>query len=193
MAGQEGLVALALALQRLQFGSHVNRAVAVVADIERNHADGVAGDEEGIALLVVKDEGKDAVEVLEEVDALLAIERQDDFTVAPGLKLIAVGQAAPDILMVVNFAVHGQHLTAVGREEGLAARLGIDDAQALVGQDGGGAAIDAAPVRPAVTDFLTHTQSLLTQRLRRLLNVQQSYDATHIWLRVKGSGFKIQG
>ena len=180
MAGQEGLVALALALQRLQLGSHIDGAVAVVADIEGNDTDGVTGDEEGVALLVVEDEGEDAVEVLQEVDALLAIERQDDLAIAARAELIVVGQTAADVLMVVDLAVDGQHLTAVGREEGLAARLGIDDAQALVGQDGGGAAIDAAPVRPAVTDFLTHTQSLLTQRLRRLLNVQQSYDATHV-------------
>ena len=168
-------------------------AVAVVADIEGNDADGVAGDEEGIALLVVEDEGEDTVEVLEEVDALLAIKRQDDLAVAARAELIVVGQTASDVLMVVDLAVDGQHLTAVGRKEGLSAGLRIDDAQALVGQDGGGAAIDAAPVRSAVTYFLTHTQSLLTQGLRRLLHIQQCNDSTHIRLRVKDSGFWVNG
>ena len=66
MAGQEWLVAFALAFEGFQLGGDVDGAVSVVADIKRYHADGVAGYQELVALLVVEDEGKDAAELFEQ-------------------------------------------------------------------------------------------------------------------------------
>ena len=71
------LVALALSFERLQFGGHINRAVAVIANIKRYDTDRVAGNQKLVALLIVEHKRKDTAEVFEEVDAFLAIQCQN--------------------------------------------------------------------------------------------------------------------
>ena len=66
MTWQEGLVAFALTFEGFQLRGDINGAVAVVTNVERYNAYRVAGDEELIVLLVVEDEGEDAVKVFEE-------------------------------------------------------------------------------------------------------------------------------
>ena len=163
MTRQERLVTFALAFECLQFGGHVEGAIAVVANVERYDADGVAGDEEGVTLLVVEHEGEDAAQVLEKVDAFLTVERQNDFAIAARLERILPGHTTANVLMVVNLAIHRQNLLAVGRIKWLPSTLGIDDAQSLMGKDGGATTIDAAPIGTAMTYFLTHFQCLLAK------------------------------
>ena len=121
-----------------------------------NDTYGVAGNEELVALLIVEYEGKDAAEIFQKVDALVAIEGEDDLAVATRLEVILAGILLADVLMVIYLAIHGQHLLMVRRIQRLTARLRVDNAQSLVSQDGRAAAIDATPVRSAVTDLLTH-------------------------------------
>ena len=108
----------------------------------------------------------------------LAIESQDDLAVAARLEFVLSLVATANVLMVVDFAIDGQHLTALSRLlrggtiQGLSARLGVYDAQSLVGQDGRAATIDATPVWAAMTYFLTHSQCFLTQFLRLFLYIQ---------------------
>jgi hypothetical protein len=56
--------------------------------------------------------------------------------------------------MVVDLAVHGQHLSAVRAIERLSAALRVDDGEALVGQNATAVHVDATPVRSAVTEAL---------------------------------------
>jgi len=51
-----------------------------------------------------------------------------------------------DFPMIVYLAVDGQHQFPVAAEEGLSARLGIDDRKPLVGENRPFAAVDARPV-----------------------------------------------
>ena len=88
-------------------------------------------------------------------------------------------------LMVVYFAVHRQHLLAVGGIKRLTARLGVDDAQTLVGKNGRPSAVDAAPVGTTMTDFLTHSQGLLTEFGTLLTDVEEGDYSTHIILKVR--------
>ena len=136
MPWQEGFVSLTLPFECLQFGGNIHGAVAVIAYIQRYHADGVAGYQEGILLFVVKGEGKDAGDVLQEVDAFVVIERKDDFAVAARLEVVTSGILATNLLMIVNLAVDGQHHLPVGREQRLTTALGVDDREAFVGKDG---------------------------------------------------------
>ena len=186
VARQERLVALALAFEGLEFAGDIDGAVAVVANIKRYDANGVTGYEEFVALLVVKHKGKDTAEVFEEVDALLAIKRQDNFTVGARLELVLSGIAATNLLMVIDFAVDSQHLLLVRRIQRLTTRFRVHDAQTLVGKDGASATIDTTPVRSAVTDFLTHLQYFLAELMRLLLNIQYSNDSTHKIISIKG-------
>ena len=110
MSGQERLIALTLTFEGFQFGGDIDGAVAVISYIKRYHADGVAGNQELVALLIVKYEGENAAEVFEEVDALLTIQGQDYLTVGARLKLVLSGKAAADLLMVVDLTIHSQYL-----------------------------------------------------------------------------------
>ena len=114
MTGQERLVVLALSFERFQFGGHIHLAVGIATDIKGNHTDGVAGNEKLVGLLIVEHEGKDAAQVLEEVNTFLAIERQDDLAVGARLELILPSIAAADILMVIDLAIDSQDLFPVG-------------------------------------------------------------------------------
>ena len=172
MSGREGFVSFALPFERLQFRGHIHGSAAVIAYIERYHSDGVAGYQEGILLFVVKGEGKDAGDVLQEVDAFVAIERKDDFAVAARLEVVTSGILAANLLMIVNLAVDGQHHLPVGREQRLSAALRVDDRETFVSKDGRAATINAAPVRTTVPDFLAHAQSLLAKLVRLLLDVE---------------------
>ena len=81
VAGKEGLVTLALAFEGLELGGDVDGAISIVADVEGDDANGISGDEEFVALLIVEHKGKDTTEVFEEVDAFLTIEGEDDLAV----------------------------------------------------------------------------------------------------------------
>ena len=121
MSRQEGLVALTLAFEGFQFAGHIDRAVAVVANIKRYHANGITGNEKLIPLFIIEHKGKDAAEVFQEVDALFTIEGQDNLAVRACLELILTSKATTNLLVVIDFSIDSQHLFAVWREEGLSA------------------------------------------------------------------------
>ena len=82
------------------------------------------------------------------------------------MPLIFSGQLGADLLMVVYLAVHGQHLFPVAAEQGLTARLRVDDRKPLVRKDRPLAAVDTRPVGAPVPYLLRHFQYLPTQRIR---------------------------
>ena len=179
VAGQEGFVALALAFQGFQFRCYVDGAVGIVPDVQGDHADGIAGDQEGVLLLVVQHEGENAVQFVQEVRTLVAIQGKDDLAVAARAEIIFPGIAPPDFLVVVNLSVHGQNLPPVGRKQGLPARFGIDDAETFVGKDGAAATPDTAPIRASVPDFPAHFQGLTPQLGALLTDFQDTGNSTH--------------
>ena len=81
--------------------------------------------------------------------------------------------------MIVNLAVHCQYLLLVRRKQWLSATLWVDNRQSLMGEYGRATTIYSTPVRSAVTDFLTHLQCLIAQRMRLLLYIQYCYYSTH--------------
>ena len=109
----------------------------------------------------------------------LTIEREDDLAVGTRLELIRCGVAPSDVPMVVDFSIHGQYLTAVGRVQRLLSALRVDDGEALVGKNGRAATIDSTPVGSAMTDFLTHSQCFLSQIRSLLLDVENTNYSTH--------------
>jgi hypothetical protein len=153
MAGQEGLVALALAFEGFQLRGYIDGSIVVVANVKRYDANGVTSDEEFVAFFVVEDEGEDAAELFEHSTNLLmrasallsfrregggeaSIESEDYLAVASRLEVVLADIATTYLLVVIDFAIHGEDLLLVGGVEGLSARFGVDDAQSLVGEDG---------------------------------------------------------
>lgn len=139
----------------------------------------VAGDEESVLLLVIKSKCENAVKVFQKVNALVAVKRQNNLAVAARLKIITSLISFPYFLMIINLAVHSQHLLAIGREQRLTSALRIDDAQSLMRQYGAARTVYAAPVRTTVTYLLTHAKRLGTQLRRLLLNVENCYNSAH--------------
>lgn len=82
--------------------------------------------------------------------------------------------------MVVYLAVDGKHLLAVGREQWLSARFGVDYRQAFVSQNGRTSAVYTAPVWTAMTNLTAHAQSLLAQLGSLFPKVENRYNSTHI-------------
>ena len=110
----------------------------------------VAGNEVLVLLCVIKDEGEDAVQLVEEVDSLLLVLRKDNLAVRAGLEGEVAGQRLLEILMVVNLAVHCKDIGMLGVVERLCPVHGINDREALVDQNAFVIAVDAGPVRAAV-------------------------------------------
>ena len=65
----------------------------------------------------------------------LTIQGQNHLTVAARLESI-VGERSPDVEMVVDLTVHGEHLLLVGREQRLLTALWVYNAQSLMTEDG---------------------------------------------------------
>jgi hypothetical protein len=79
--------------------------VAAPADVEGVDADGVAGGHVGVVAGVVEDEGEDAVQHVDEVLAVLLIQRDDDLAVAAGGEGVLPGELLPDLLVVVDLSI----------------------------------------------------------------------------------------
>ena len=175
----EGADDVAHPFERLQLRCDVAPFVGIPADVERNDADGVAGDEILVALDVVEREGEDAVEPVEQPRAVFAVEREDHLAVRTGAEVVLAGQLAPQFAVVVDLAVDGQHQPAVGAVKGLPARLRVDDREAFVREHGARAAVDARPIGPSMPDFSRHPQHLRTQVLTVSSDFEHSDKAAH--------------
>ena len=105
----------------------------VAAGVERDHADGIAGDHVPVAPGVVEHEREDPVQLVQEVGALLEVEGKDDLAVRIGREGV-IRVAGPQLAVVVDLAVDGQH----GRRLQVAQRLGavehVHDGEPLVGE-----------------------------------------------------------
>ena len=113
VSGQERLISLTLTFQRLQFRGHIDRSVLVISNVEWYHADGVAGNQKSILLLVIEHKSEDAAEVFQKTNALLTVKGEDHLAIALRLKRILSGKPAAGLLMVVDLTVHRQHLFTV--------------------------------------------------------------------------------
>ena len=94
VAGKERLVLIAETLKSFQLTAEVDVSVFVASYIKGDYADGVAGDEVIVRFFII--EGK------------------DDFAVGTCLEGVFSGIAGTDVAMVVNLAIDGKHLFAVG-------------------------------------------------------------------------------
>ena len=157
MSWREGFILVALSLERLQLAGGIYRAVLVVTYVEGYDAHVVARYEPRVFFSVIEHEGEDAVELVDEVGAIELVEGEDDFAVAASLKIVHASQFASQVLMVVYLAIHRQHFLAVGREERLLARQGVNDSQSLVCQHGFSVTIHPAPVGTAVPYLCRHS------------------------------------
>lgn len=114
VAGKERLVLVAETLKGFQLTAEVDVSILVASYIKGYHADGVAGDEVIVRLFVIEGKGEDAVQFFEEADAFVFVKGKDDFAVGTGLEGVFSGIAGTDVAMVVNLAIDGKHLFAVG-------------------------------------------------------------------------------
>ena len=114
-----------------------------VAVEQRADADGVAGGDQKLFATVVQNHRELGVKVLEHIEAVLVVQRQDDLAVGVGVKVVALGlQLGLDGAEAIQLAVAGDTICAA--EEGLHAlrrqthdgkaakaqqtELGLDDA-----------------------------------------------------------------
>ena len=65
----------------------------------------------------------------------LTVQGKDHFAVAARLESI-VGERRPDVEVIVDLTVHGEHFLLVGREQWLLTALRVYNAQSLMTEDG---------------------------------------------------------
>ncbi len=133
---REGFDALADRHQRLHLGGDIEVAVLVTTGIEGDDPHVVATNQVGILFGVIKNEGKDAVEIVEKRRALLLVEGKQHFTVRFGLELEVDLEGLFQLFVVVDLAVDRQHMGALGVVERLGAIARVDDGQTLMHQNG---------------------------------------------------------
>ena len=179
VSGQEGLVALAHTLESLQLTGAADAPLAVFADVKRYHPDGVACDEILVPLLIIERESEYSVQFLDEVHALVAIEREYHLTVAARAESVFSGIARAYLAVVVYLPVHRENLFSVGREQRLSSALRVDDRQPFMTQYGRPSAVNAAPVRSAVPYLPRHAESLCPQRAHVALYIKYGSYSTH--------------
>ena len=179
MSRKERLITLAESFKRFQFAGAVHGAVGIITDIQRNDSDRVARNQKLVFFLVIQGKGKDSAQVFQKADAFFTVEGQHHLAVGTRLEGIFPFVAVADVAMVVYFAVHGQNLFPVGREQGLPAALRVHNREAFVRQNGAFATVDATPVRTAVPDLGRHPQRLVAQGFGLLLDIEYCYDSTH--------------
>mmetsp|Transcript_80779 Transcript_80779/g.250733 ORF Transcript_80779/g.250733 Transcript_80779/m.250733 type:complete len:229 (-) Transcript_80779:44-730(-) len=182
--GREALVAAAGLVQRLELAGDVDGAVGAPAHVEGDDADGVAGNEVGVALHVPDDEGKHAANLVlrEEVHAVLGVEVQEHLAIALRQELVLPGGAGLELLtelhVVVDLPVHAQDDVVRLVVERLVAAVRVHNGQALVRDDGATLAIDAAPVGATVPQELGSVHDFLACRVGRL-QAEEGQDAAH--------------
>jgi hypothetical protein len=128
----------------------VQRSLGIVPGIERDDAHVVARDQPPPPRLVVQHEREHAAQLVEEPLAVLGVQRQDHLAVRTRLELVVALQLRLQLLVVVDLAVHRQHMRALGVLQRLRPTHRIDDRQPLMRQDRVGRRVDARPVGPAV-------------------------------------------
>ena len=114
VSGKERLVFVTEAFEGFQFAAEIDASGFVAPYIKGNDTDRVAGNQVIVRLFVVEGESEDAVQLFEEVDAFVFIKGKDDLAVRTRLESVFPGIAGTDVAVVVNFAVDGKNLFAVG-------------------------------------------------------------------------------
>ena len=104
----------------------------VVADVEGDDADRVAGNQVAVVRFVVESEPENAAQLFHTSHAVLAVEGEDDLAVASGLEFVFVFQLFAEFAMVVYLAVDGEDQLAVFASQRLAAGCRIDDGERCV-------------------------------------------------------------
>ena len=126
-------------------------AVVVVAGVQGDDAEVVASHEVPVLLQVVQYEGEDPVQTIQEVASVLRVQGKDDLAVASGEEPIGASELGLELAVVVDLAVDGQDVGAVGVLQRLGAVFHIHDGEAVVGQDGALVSENAGPVGAAVS------------------------------------------
>jgi hypothetical protein len=112
---------------------------------------------------VVKRERVIACKVVEQRRAFFEIQRYDRLAVGLRLERVLSFEMLSDILLVVDFSVHGKNDVPVGAHERLLPGKRVDDCQTFMAEYRVVAGIHAAPVRSSVADFPRHLEHLTAQ------------------------------
>jgi hypothetical protein len=156
MPGRESLDLVANGVERLKLGGKVNSVglLGGPALVESCNADGVAGGNCAVLLLVVKNEREHAIKVLGRVDAIFKVQRDHNLAVRGGLEVVGGLQGLTNKTVVVDFAVDGEDNAVIGIGKWLSSALNADDAEPFMAQNRVVRDNAAAPIRASVSDLL---------------------------------------
>ena len=95
----------------------------------------VAANQIRVFFAIVQGEGKHTLQVVQEFRTFLLIERQNHFTVRPGLEGVAVAVLGAQCLMVIDFTVNSQRVRFFLVIQRLCTGVDVYDRQTFVSQN----------------------------------------------------------
>jgi hypothetical protein len=169
--------------QALELGCE-QHAAALVLEVQRLHADAVAGEIQGVVVRIVDGDREHSVQARQAGDALALVQAQDHLGVRVRLQLRALrAQLGGEFHVVEDLAVLHHRDPAIVRNEGLVAAGNVDDGQAPVadGHAAGGLRPDTGVVGTAMAQLVAHgRQRRLVERTQRAVPIAE--DAAHAQL-----------
>mmetsp|Transcript_22956 Transcript_22956/g.58660 ORF Transcript_22956/g.58660 Transcript_22956/m.58660 type:complete len:622 (+) Transcript_22956:436-2301(+) len=176
VARGELLEARAVVLQALHLRGGPHGAILAPANVQAGHANGVADNVEAVVAGVQDGEGKEAVQHAKGLLTKQLVQVADDLAVGVGGELLA-GRLLQDLLgqllVVVDLTVDSHNDGLVLVEQGLVARGGVHDSQALMGQEVVASLVQARPVRATVALATAQRQHTRTHGWAVIRRVQQ--------------------
>ena len=101
---------LALPGERLHLRRHKHVLVAIPSDVEGNHANRVARDQERLATRIVQDEAEDAVDPVQEFARIpLVVEVEEHLAVRERLECVRPPQPSAQVAVVVDLPVYREY------------------------------------------------------------------------------------
>ena len=149
-------------------------------------AQAITGDEELLRVLVQHREGEHAFQARQAGRAPMQVGRQEHLGIrvgAEGIRNRGALQLGTQRTVVVDLAVEGDHVAAIGRAEGLvSAGTEVDDAEAAMAQHGIATNVHTSGIRTAMGHGIGHALHPLGGSAQALQPVDACY-AAHVWLR----------
>ena len=158
--------------QGFHFRRNVEVAVFIVAHVQRDNTDVVAANQVGVFFAVVQGEGKHTLQVVQKLGTFLLIQRQDHFTVGPGLERVAVAVLGAQRLVVIDLTVDSQRVRFFLVIQRLCTGVDVNNRQTFVSQNCFVTGVNAGPVRAAMAHQAGQFECLFTQFARVSFNIQ---------------------
>ncbi len=110
----------------------------------------IAGNKIGVLLIIIKNEGKHPLQLINKRDALFFKQGQNNFAVGTGFKWVGTRQIFRQRLVIIDLTIHGENMLIILTDERLRTSVYINNGQPFMTQNGIIIIPNPRPVRAAM-------------------------------------------